>query len=270
MYPRPGSRGARTRSATEGGRRRLSHTNDFCAVSSPCSSASGIASTGARRAAARTGSPTTRGCAKSDSADAEVASGAPRRSTIEPRSAVSVIVREYWRSASAASSACRTSCRWPSRDTTPPNATASTAARISTRVRSAGGITPETPSPDHALRAQEARRREATRAAREVLARQPYLLAARHGHAELPRAGLDATGRAERGDLDLELPQQHLGPDPLAAKGVELVGEVHLLHAKTDHHAEPHHEEGGAEQGHGERAPQARIGITMETLMSLH
>ena len=110
----------------------------------------------------------------------------------------------------------------------------------------------------------------ATRAAREVLARQTYLLAARHDHAELPRAGLDATGRAERGNLDLELPQQHLGPDPLAAKGVELVGEVHLLHAKTDHHEEPHHEDGGAEQGHGERAPQARIWITMETLMSLH
>src|SRR5207244_5563194 len=183
------------------GSRRLSQTNDFCAVRNPCSSASGIVRTGARRAATRTGSPTPRGCAKSDSALAEVARGAPRRSTIGPRSACSVIVREYWRSASAASSAWRTSCRCTSRDTTPPNATASTVARISTRVRSAGEIT--RPSPARALGAHEPGRCETSRAARELLARQAHLLTARHGHAELPRARLDAAGGAERGDFDL-------------------------------------------------------------------
>ncbi len=121
-------------------------------------------------------------------------------------------------------------------------------------------------SPDHALRADEASRGHAARATGDVFTRQSHLLAARYRHAELTRAGLHAAGRAEGGDLDLELADQDLDARPFAAKGVELVGEVHLLHAQADDDEEPHHEEGGAQERHGERAPQAQVGITMETL----
>src|SRR5947208_1213225 len=83
-----------------------------------------------------------------------------------------------------------------------------------------------------------------TRAASgDVLAREAHLLAARHRHAELTRARLDAAGRAERRHFDLELTQEHLDAHPLAPEGVELIREVHLLHAQADDDEEPHHEE---------------------------
>src|SRR4029453_11439555 len=203
----PGSRSAFTWSATAGCTRRLIHRNDFGEVSSVWSSASGMSSKGARRAAALTGSPTPRGCTKRDSALADVASGAPRRSTRGPRRAGSVTVREYCRSASVANSVCRRIWSWASRDTTPPNATASTAARIRTRVRSFP-VTGWATSPDDALPPHERGPRPAVRTPRHVLASLANLLTAGRGHAELPGARLHAAGRAQRGHLDFELPEQ--------------------------------------------------------------
>src|SRR5438552_2696647 len=102
-----------------------------------------------------------------------------------------------------------------------------------TRVRSAG-FTIRRASPDHALRRDEPRRREPAAATGHVLARHAHLLAAGHRHAELARAGLHTTGRAQRGDLDLQLAQQDLDARALAAERVELIREMDLLHPQAD------------------------------------
>ena len=75
--PSPGSPRPRTRAATAGGSLRRSQTKPLPEVSWACSSRSGTSTTGASRAATRTGSPIARGCAKSDWAGVDVASGAP-------------------------------------------------------------------------------------------------------------------------------------------------------------------------------------------------
>src|SRR5438105_7004492 len=144
-----------------------------------------------------------------------------------------------------------------SRETTAPNATASTAARMSARVRSAG-ITRWRTSPDRALRADEPCRGETVRAAGHVFAREAHVLALGHGHAELPRTRLDAPRRAERRDFDLELTHEDGDARAFRAERVELIREVDLLHAQADEDEQADHEHGGAQQRRGERAPQLR------------
>ena len=162
----------------------------------------------------------------------DVASGAPRRSTMGPRCAWSTTVREYWRSASAVSSPWRRSAASRDDPMRPPNARARTAARTRTARRGrARVLSPERAAPRH--RASDAAlRRAAARPvpAGHVLLRQPDLLARGHHQAELPRPRLDAARRPQRRHLDLELadPVSRCVPRSLRRR-VEPVREVHLL-----------------------------------------
>src|SRR5678810_452827 len=136
-----------------------------------------------------------------------------------PRWACSITVREYWRSARADSSACRTTCSQPRRPRTPVKASARMPARTSTRTRSPLiGSVPlrasarRRASPDGRSESVVGQRGHAALvrggqagAVRGVLAGEAYLGAIGGHEAQLARARLDAAGRLQRGHLDLEL-----------------------------------------------------------------
>src|SRR5207247_1828878 len=68
----------------------------------------------------------------------------------------------------------------------------------------------------------------------DILAREPDLIATGRHQAQLPGTRLQPPGRAERGHLDLELPDVPLRPRVLRAELVEAVRELDLLHPPPD------------------------------------
>src|SRR5438552_14667584 len=83
------------------------------------------------------------------------------------------------------------------------------------------------------LDATEARGRQADRAG-DILAREPDLIATGRHQAQLPGTRLQPPGRAERGHLDLELPDVPVRPRLVRAELVEAVRELDLLHPPPD------------------------------------
>src|SRR3989441_1307005 len=115
----------------------------------------------------------------------------------------------------------------------------------------------------------EARGRQAGPAG-DILAREPDLIATGRHQAQLPGARLQPPGRAERGHLDLELPDVPLRPRVLRAELVEAVRELDLLHPHPDDDQRAPDEQRRDGERPDEDPPGARVVFTMELLFVRH
>src|SRR5206468_4044518 len=95
---------------------------------------------------------------------------------------------------------------------------------------------------------------------------QAHLIRRGRRQAELPRALVHAHRRAQRGHLDVQLPDQRLAARPLGAQRVQPIGEVHLLYAQPDEEQRDDDEDGRQRERGGERAPHARIRFAVKSL----
>ena len=207
-----------TASTTSGGSRRLTNTKRREESRRRPMSFAGSFRIGASREASPFRSSMCDVRAKSDSALEETARTCPFRSRIGPRRGLSGIVLACWLSASRDSSSCLTTWRKPSRPRRARKAQARMDARTSVRLRTSGArrrvmpaetfvSTQRTPGRGRAGFSADASQRgghaQPTAAGNE-LARQPHLIAGGRGHPELAGLDLDASERAQAGQLDAE------------------------------------------------------------------
>src|SRR2546428_855282 len=104
----------------------------------------------------------------------------------------------------------------------------------------------------------------------DILAREPDLIATGRHQAQLPGTRLQPPGRAERGHLDLELPDVPLRPRVLRAELVEAVRELDLLHPQPDDDQGASDEQRRDGERRDEDPPGARVVFTMESLFVRH
>src|SRR5207247_1765277 len=119
------------------------------------------------------------------------------------------------------------------------------------------------------LDAAEARGRQPGPAG-DILAREPDLIATGRHQAQLPGTRLQPPGRAERGHLDLELPDVPLRPRVLRAELVEAVRELDLLHPHPDDDQRAPDEQRRDGERPDEDPPGARVVFTMASLFVRH